>query len=287
MILLALALSSGANRRPAQEPGAAGETGRSAGEAGRAAGETGRGAEAGNGSESEAVPLPEMQDADAGPLLDEEQAAAMQRLAEAMKAGDKVKAARILLDDEDAFRALFYEIMESNRYLYKDGLLRPDLEGEGLVLNGGSVCFYGEFRGGKPDGKCMALQAATLDMPRYDFADGQWKAGRLDGQGILGYRYFDGAPEGEAWEVKKEGRFVQDQMDGEIIYSISSQSGETAIWKMDVANGVTQLDGRWKQTPDGDSYQLAAQNDTARAYVLTPEEAAVTRWVNLLVWEVQ
>ena len=274
MILLALALSPGAGRRPVTDQGPAGEMGRAAGGAGTA-------------SESEAALSPELPEAVDGPALNAEQKAAMEALAQAMRAGDKVKAAGILLKDEEIFRQIFYEAMESARYLYADGRLRQELEGEGLVLTGGGACFYGEFLNGKPDGECMAFQAVEIDKPRYDFAEGQWKNGSLEGPGILGYRYFDGAPGGEAWEVIKEGRFVKNRMNGEIIYSISSQNGETAIWKMDVVNGVTQMDERWKQTPGGDTWQLAAQNDTARAYVLTPEEADGLRWVNLLVWEVQ
>lgn len=269
--LLLLALSSGANRRAVPDQAVPGEMGR--GVPAQAASEA-------SPSQAEDV-VPE------GPQLMADQEALMNRLAEAMKAGDKVKAARILLDDEDMFRQIFYETMGSGRYLYAKGGLSQELEGVGLVLTAGGACFYGEFRGGRPDGTCTALQAVELDMPRYDFAEGLWADGYLEGPGILGYRYFDGAPEGEAWEVKKEGRFVKDQMNGEIIYSISNQNGEAGIWKMDVVNGVTQLDGRWKPVPGEDKYQLAAQNDTARAYVLTPGEAAEARWVNLLVWEIR
>ncbi len=266
--------------------GSEGGTGQGTGRTGQAAaGGTGRGSQARTESGPETGSMQEGQER-SGPALDERQKDGMDRLAEAMKSGDKVKAARILLEDEAVFRQIFYETMESVRYLYTEGGLRLELDGEGLVLTAGGACFYGTFRGGKPNGNCTALQALELDKPRYDFAEGQWKDGSLDGSGSLGYRYFDGAPEGEAWEVKKEGQFVRDQMDGEIIYTISAQSGEAGIWKMDVKKGVTQLDGRWKQTPGQDTYQLAAQNDTARAYVLTPEEAAEARWVNLLVWEI-
>lgn len=237
-------------------------------------------------SEPEASPSQAENAAPEGPSLQVNQAAAMNLLAEAMKAGDKVKAARILLDEKEVFRQIFYELMGSARYLYADGVLSQELEGRGLVLTSGGTCFYGEFRGGRPEGGCTALQAVELDKPRCDYAEGSWSGGYMDGPGILGYSYFDGAPDGEALEVKKEGRFVKDRMNGEIVYSITSQGGETNTWEMNVENGVTQLDDRWQQ-PGEDKYQLAAQNAPDRAYVLTSEEAAAARWVNLLVWELQ
>lgn len=271
--LLLLALSSGANRRIVPDQGGPGGLGRAI--------------QAPVASESEASPSQAEEAAPDGPPLQADQAACMDRLSEAMKAGDKEKASRILLDDEEMFRQIFYVTLGSARYLYADGTLRQELEGDGLVLTAAGTCFYGAFRGGKPEGACVAVQVAELDMPRYDFAEGIWADGYMEGPGTLGYRYFDGAPEGEAWEVEKEGRFVKDRMNGEITYSISSQSGNTGIWKMNVENGVTQLDGRWKQLPGEDQYQLAAQNDTDRAYVLTQEEADKARWVNLLVWEIR
>lgn len=271
--LLLLSLSPGAGGRAVPKQGGSGEMG--------------RGLPVRTASEAEASPSQPETEAPEGLSLQGDQRACMDRLAEAMKAGDQVKAARILLKDEEMFRQIFYETMGGVRYLYADGALNQELEGSGLVLTAAGSCFYGVFHSGKPEGNCTALQALELDMPRCDYAEGIWADGYMEGPGKLGYSYFDGAPDGQAAEVKKEGRFVKDHMNGEVIYSISNQNGDTNIWKMNVENGVTKLDDRWQQLPDEDKYRLAAQNDPDRAYVLTAKEAAGARWVNLLVWEIR
>ena len=52
---------------------------------------------------------------------------------------------------------------------------------------------YGTFKDGKPSGQCVALQAITLDEGvRYDYSDGTWVDGVMEGPGECGYDYYEG-----------------------------------------------------------------------------------------------
>ena len=221
------------------------------------------------------------------PELNEQERAAVQRLAAAVKSGNKERIASELLADGDTLSWLYYETFGEERYRYDGTEFRTDLAGEGMVLTGAASVFYGSFGENGPEGRCTALQAVELEKPRYDYSEGTWKDGRMDGAGVSGYRYYQGPPQGEAEEVRKEGRFVRGKMEGTITYRNIGSDGVTATYTMEVKEGVTQPDDRWILGPEEGLYHLEADDNPAYAYALTEEEMKQPRWVNLLVWDVE
>ena len=221
------------------------------------------------------------------PELNEQELAAVQRLAAAVKSGDKERIASELLADGDTLSWLYYVTCGEERYRYDGTEFRTDLAGEGMVLTGAASVFYGSFGENGPEGRCTALQAVELEKPRYDYSEGIWKDGRMDGAGVSGYRYYQGPPQGEAEEIRREGRFVRGKMEGTITYRNTGSDGVTATYTMEVKEGVTQPDDRWIQGPEEGVYHLEADDNPAYAYALTEEEMKQPRWVNLLVWDVE
>lgn len=221
------------------------------------------------------------------PELNEQERAAVQRLAAAVKSGNKERIASELLADGDTLSWLYYETFGEERYRYDGTEFRTDLAGEGMVLTGAASVFYGSFGENGPEGHCTALQAVELEKPRYDYSEGIWKDGRMDGAGVSGYRYYQGPPQGEAEEIRREGRFVRGKMEGTITYRNTGSDGVTATYTMEVKEGVTQPDDRWIPGPEEGVYHLEADDNPAYAYALTEEEMKQPRWVNLLVWDVE
>lgn len=221
------------------------------------------------------------------PELNEQELAAVQRLAAAVKSGNKERIASELLADGDTLSWLYYETFGEERYRYDGTEFRTDLAGEGMVLTGAASVFYGSFGENGPEGRCTALQAVELEKPRYDYSEGIWKDGRMDGAGVSGYRYYQGPPQGEAEEIRREGRFVRGKMEGTITYRNTGSDGVTATYTMEVKEGVTQPDDRWIPGPEKGVYHLEADDNPAYAYALTEEEMKQPRWVNLLVWDVE
>jgi len=221
------------------------------------------------------------------PELNEQERAAVQRLAAAVKSGNKERIASELLADGDTLSWLYYETFGEERYRYDGTEFRTDLAGEGMVLTGAASVFYGSFGENGPEGRCTALQAVELEKPRYDYSEVIWKDGRMDGAGVSGYRYYQGPPQGEAEEIRREGRFVRGKMEGTITYRNTGSDGVTATYTMEVKEGVTQPDDRWIPGPEEGVYHLEADDNPAYAYALTEEEMKQPRWVNLLVWDVE
>ena len=221
------------------------------------------------------------------PELNEQERAAVQRLAAAVKSGNKERIASELLADGDTLSWLYYETFGEERYRYDGTEFRTDLAGEGMVLTGAASVFYGSFGENGPEGRCTALQAVELEKPRYDYSEGIWKDGRMDGAGVSGYRYYQGPPQGEAEEIRREGRFVRGKMEGTITYRNTGSDGVTATYTMEAKEGVTQPDDRWIPGPEEGVYHLEADDNPAYAYALTEEEMKQPRWVNLLVWDVE
>lgn len=238
--------------RSADGSGGAG-AGRSADGSGLAG--TGRSADGSSGTDFSA--LSEV------PELNEQELAAVRRLAAAVKSGSKERIAAELLADGDTLSWLYYETFGEERYRYDGTEFRADLAGEGLVLTGAASVFYGSFGENGPEGRCTALQAVELENPRYDYS------------------------EGTSEEVRKEGRFVRGKMEGTITYRNTGSDGVTATYTMEVKEGVTQPDDRWIPGPEEGIYHLEADDNPAYAYALTEEEMKQPRWVNLLVWDVE
>lgn len=219
------------------------------------------------------------------PLLEEEQAAVLREIWEALEQGDLKAAARIMERERDALTALVYETMDGQRYLWDGEMLRQDIDGKGLVLIKPSSVFYGNFRDGQPEGQCEVLQTVNLSAPRYDYSQGVWEHGKMEGMGRTGYCYYEKVPAGEAESVCKSGMFSKDRMEGEITYESTGGEGGGSRFHMAVRAGVVELDDRWAYLEEEKEYQLLSKENKGHAYILSEEQAALDMWRNILVWE--
>lgn len=298
-VLLGYGIWAAAQNFGGTADGGAGNTGygrmADAGDGAGASGNTGTGASGGPGADGSGLAGAgrsasggmDSSSRSEAPELNEQERAAVQRLAAAVKSGNKERIASELLADGDTLSWLYYETFGEERYRYDGTEFRTDLAGEGMVLTGAASVFYGSFGENGPEGRCTALQAVELEKPRYDYSEGIWKDGRMDGAGVSGYRYYQGPPQGEAEEIRREGRFVRGKMEGTITYRNTGSDGVTATYTMEVKEGVTQPDDRWIPGPEEGVYHLEADDNPAYAYALTEEEMKQPRWVNLLVWDVE
>ena len=225
----------------------------------------------------------------------EEEAELLSKLYRAMELQDYTETAIILNENEDAFDALM-KSLEGEKYSYfetelEDGTVTCEMEKvtsasvfEGMVLTRYNTAFYGDFSEGMPNGSCYAIQTMVLDHPRYSYAEGTWKNGKLNGEGRCGYRYYLEAPENGFVEIEKRGPYRENLLDGAFVYETESSSGETLSWEMKAVNGVTVLTPQWKHFPFRKEYMLGAVENADRVYVLSEDKVATVLWNNLISW---
>ena len=225
------------------------------------------------------------EDAEILPDVTESQKAVLDEIMEALEAQDLESAARVMDRGEEELLTLFYEVMDGTRYLYDGQSFSLSIEGKGLVLTMPKILYYGAFKAGRPEGDCTALQVVELDAPRYDYSQGLWKDGKMEGDGHTGYCYYENSPRGEARDVCKTGRFSGDRLEGEVTYTTLNQEGETSTWKLEVKDGTVQLDDRWIHIEERGEYQLMSQEDDSHAYIMDEKLAGQPVWINLLAWE--
>ncbi len=218
------------------------------------------------------------------PELTRDQKDLLDLLMEYIKAGEYEKAARLMISQSEELSELYYETFEEKRYLYHDGKLARELEGEGLVLARGSLLFLGEFSAGFPEGQCIAFQAVRMDSPRYDYAFGEWKEGRMNGEGEEGYCCYEGTQE-ENRVLIRRGVFQDDRMNGEVSLTTVNAQGEESRWIMQVADGALVIDDAWQYDSSQDAYQLSSEEDAAHAYTVPADSISEPYFQNLLVWE--
>lgn len=219
------------------------------------------------------------------PSLDEDQKAILEDVVRLLEEDNLQEAAACILDHEQKLQYLFYQVMEGKRYLYKDGVLSEELEGKGLVLKKPLSVFYGTFQNGLPEGEGIALQGIYLEGMRYDYSHGLWEQGTMNGEGVVGYHYFQGSQGEENQAVQKEGNFVKDLMDGDITYRTTNSDGETTIWDMTASQGKTKLDARWVREEEKQDYYLPSNQNSSHTYVLPDSAVDEVRWRNMLLWE--
>lgn len=220
-----------------------------------------------------------------GPALEKDQIEILDSLTSVLTSRDLEAGGEMLLDNEQKLEYLFYQVMKGEQYLYRDGELYRDLNGEGLVMKRPMSVYYGTLQNGRPEGAGAALQGIELDGKRYDYADGNWKNGKLNGEAIAGYRYLNGSGDGESQAVKRTGIFTDDLMTGAFTYETVSSGGETTVWDMEAEAGRTKLDDRWIHDTEKQYYYLPSTEISSHTYVLPDDEAEYIRWRNMLLWE--
>lgn len=214
-----------------------------------------------------------------------------------METKNMVQAATLLNENQEQFKVLtdktlggaawlFYvERTAQGERLYRMRRMESGVFGEGMVLTRFNTVFFGTYADGLPEGQVLAVQTMILDYPRYTFADGFWRDGKMNGEGRTGYRYYDGKPEGNFEAVLKTGTYTDNLMDGELIYEADNGSGRVLHWNIRADAGVTVLDEKWIYYPFSDEYMLRSEEDEDRAYVISGETKEQARWNNLILWE--
>lgn len=210
-----------------------------------------------------------------------------------------VETANILNEYEEKFEVMLGTSLSDGPYCYweeeaEDGQIirRMDqlLENgqmKGMVLTRFNTVFYGSFSDGMPEGECHAIQAMVLDEPRYTFAEGVWKQGKMDGEGKTGYHYYRKAPETGFSMTEKEGTYRENLLDGPFTYRVENGNGEKLSWKMEADRGVTVINENWVHYPFRKEYMLGSEEDAGRAYVLSEEKMQTVLWNNLILWDVK
>lgn len=229
---------------------------------------------------------------DALPEADDSQRRLLGQLMEYLEEGDMEKAARLADQEEEQLDHLFYGVMKGERYLYDGEVFlkdqtegQPSLSGEGLVLTMAKTMFFGRFEHEKPEGEALAFQVVDLEEPRYEYAQGIWKDGKLEGAGRTGYCYYEKVPQGEPRKAERKGRFAGDQMEEEVEYWTESEEGKKTTWRFETEHGIIQFDDRWAHLPEKGEYQLMSEKDENHAYILEESVAGQPIWVNPLLWE--
>lgn len=217
--------------------------------------------------------------------LDVSQAKALRDISGALEQQRLEDAARIMEREEESLLDLFYNVMNGRRLLYDGLTFQTEIDGRGMVFTKAGTVFYGTFSKGKPEGQCTALQAVNLDAPRYDYSQGMWKDGRMDGPGHTGYCYYERIPRGESRDICRTGTFTKDRMEGGVTYTSMNGEDEISIWKFNVKNGVVVKDDRWYYINSTGEYQLLSEDNDSHAYVLGENQMMQPMWQNMLVWE--
>ena len=218
------------------------------------------------------------------PELSDSQTQLLDEIESAVRGKDLEEAARMMAEHGERLWVLFYDLLDGQPYLYHDGILQKELEGQGLVIRKPTAVYVGNLLDGKPEGEGTALQVVELDYPRYDYSSGEWKDGKMNGEGGIGYNYYDGAGD-ENQAAWREGTFVDDRMDGELTYSTTNGTGETSTWNMKAEAGKLVIDGQWILDEEKGLYQLLSNQGNGNAYVVGKEDAESTRFQNLIPWE--
>ena len=253
-----------------------------------------------HGFREKADPVPEMVNEPAEeavlPVSAEEEEL-LSALYAAMEQGSLRAAARILNENETEFRAMVQETLGGKQYCYyeetgADGRnihrleeAVPEGKMHGLVLTRFNTAFCGDFRNGKPEGKCTAVQAMVLKEPRYTYAAGTWAEGRMNGEGVTGYCYYENVPESGFVMTEKAGIYLDNLLDGEFTYTTESAKGERLSWNIEAEKGVTVLSERWAHSEDRKEYMLPSNEDASRAYVLKEDQTGSVLWNNLILWD--
>lgn len=218
------------------------------------------------------------------PELSDSQIQLLDGIESAVRGKNLETAARMMAEHGERLWVLFYDLLDGQLYLYHDGILQKKLEGQGLLIRRPTSVYVGNLLDGKPEGEGTALQVVELEYPRYDYSSGTWKDGKMNGEGGIGYRYYDGAGD-ENQAAWREGTFVDDRMDGKLTYSTTNGAGETSTWSMTAEAGKLVIDDRWIFDEEKGIYQLMSNEENGNAYVVGKEVVEETRFQNLIPWE--
>ncbi len=218
------------------------------------------------------------------PQLSEKQKEILDELAEDLSQNRLEEAGTLMLAHSREIEELYSETTEGTLYLYRNGELHQEIEGEGVVLKQQALAFWGNFKDGAPEGECAAIHLIDIDYPRYDYAVGHWENGVMNGEGTIGYRYLEVSDE-DNQNVYREGIFKNNRMDGEVLYSTTDREGETATWNMTLSDGKIVFDDRWIYDNEREVYQLPSNQESGHVYSVEKNSSEEIWFQNLILWQ--
>ena len=225
-----------------------------------------------------------------GISLTDSQRTLLEGLLEELDQGDLEAAGRRMNQYQQELEGIFYGTSGGRACRFvprtKQGPARLewDLSGTGLVLKGPGLIFYGDITGQGPEGQGISLRFSGNSRPRYDYAVGFWKNGRLNGQGVIGYHYYGGEKGETVAKVEKKGIFQNDLLNGSFIYKSTNGNGRESIWTMEADKGILVLDENWEYLEDKMEYRRKSDDNQSHVYVVPENMISCVSWRNLLVW---
>ena len=106
----------------------------------------------------------------------------------------------------------------------------------------------------------------------------------MNGQGEIGYCYYEGAPQGEIEEVSRSGNFKEDRMDAWQFIPPSADRKEKLPGNCRFRKGKIVMDDRWTYDEEEGDFHLPSKQGEGKVYAVSAEEIEEGLWGNLLVW---
>lgn len=225
-----------------------------------------------------------------GTFLSDSQITLLEGLLTDLDRGDLEAAGRKMNQSREELAEVFYRVSGGRACRFvpqtkqKPARLEWELSGNGLVLKGPGLIFYGDITEEGLRGQGISLRFSGVDRPRYDYAVGFWKNGRLNGPGTIGYHCYEGTKGEEVAKVEKKGTFQNDLLDGSFTYKSTNGNGRESVWTMEAKNGVLVLDENWEYLEDKMEYRLESDKNQRHVYVVPENVRSHASWRNLLIW---
>lgn len=236
-------------------------------------------------SVAESVAARESEKARIDGLLEGEVREAYQKLFEALSDEKYGEAADCLYAQEDILESFYETTLGGECYLYDGESLKKEDSGYGLLVNQSGIAYLGDWKNGLPDGEGTAIRVLVLDDIRYDLSSGGWKEGKMNGDGVTGYCYYNGVEEPRIREIWKKGTFEENLMSGEIAYSSINAAGEEIQWKILAEGGKTVVDERWTASEENTQFRLSSETSDLHDYVLQAGRTDEVMWKNMVEWK--
>lgn len=198
------------------------------------------------------------------------------------------QAAKRLAEDRQQLRAIREtagQIFGEEVLYFYDGRFVSSFSGMGLAIREDDVCFYGNFRNGRPEGVCTAIACGDEESSGYEYSMGIWKNGQMEGLGITGKYSWDEDRKEEGLEEQISGVFQKDRLDGKLTYEQVDAKGRSCWWEITAEEGKTCLDPRWAFWQPLGEYRLLSEREERAFFVVPQNLLEQVWWENRVPWE--
>lgn len=213
-------------------------------------------------------------------------------LKDQMSQMDYTGASLTIFNNLSMINEFFSETCQSRPFFYAGGSavsgLTPDAApDEAIVFSDITTVFYGSFRNSLPEGECGAVRVyvTTDNRVRYDFSEGSWSEGMMNGHGTTGFNYLDydenNIVPDQIYNTGRTGVFEDDMMNGEVTMTVLA-GDQKDHYTCNVDYGMIKIDDKWIE--DGDTYKLACDNGGDRYFEIDKDKVASTLWAGEVYW---